>query len=159
MFKNCHYISISCCDSFFLCVKNSPINLCGFFKKIPARNLDHCTLHCVASSRLFVSVGSEIVTHRVFFSSWYEFEKWALASFHACSFYKIQTLIRKKIFKCYLYSNRNFILIQRRRSWVGFWQTNGIDWNQNILVVILGFPIYCLPSQILYASYATVIIY
>ena len=51
---------------FFLCVKNFPINLCGFFKKIPARNLDHCTLHCVASSRLFVSVGSEIVTHRVF---------------------------------------------------------------------------------------------
>ena len=51
---------------FFLCVQNSPINLCGFFKKIPARNLDHCTLHCVASSRLFVSVGSEIVTHRVF---------------------------------------------------------------------------------------------
>ena len=26
-------LHISCCDSFFLCVKNSPINLCGFFKK------------------------------------------------------------------------------------------------------------------------------
>ena len=60
-------LHISCCDSFFFVLnKNFPINLCGFFKKIPARNLDHCTLHCVASSRLFVSVGSEIVTHRVF---------------------------------------------------------------------------------------------
>ena len=48
--------------------------------------------------------------------------------------------------------NRNFILIERRRSWVGFWQTNGI---QNILVVILRFPIYCLSIQILNSFYAS----
>ena len=49
---------------------------------------------------------------------------------------------------------------QGRRIWEGrvdncppsFWQTNSI---KNILVAILGFPIYCLPTQILNASYAS----
>ena len=127
MFKNCHYISISCCDSFFLCVKNSPINLCGFFKKIPARNLDHCTLHCVASSRLFVSVGSEIVTHRVFLAVGMNLKNGRWHPFMHVLFIKSRHWFEKK------YLNVTYIQIV-----ISFWSKGvGAGWAFDKLMVYL----------------------